>query len=227
MGVLPTRMMPMGVRRKSAPPLPYDAEIEYLESTGMQYVDTGVVASTSQRFECDWEPTSSTGSSALAGTVTTASNGTESNRFQILLGGARIGFGIGSGFLSAGATTAPAWTIGVRNRSVVDAANLATYNNRSQYQPSSGTYSADVAAKNIYVFSVNGKVSTRANASVRIYSFAIYDGTTLVRSFVPIRVGTVGFLYDRANPTGGPLGNGLYGSETSTPLVAGPDKIPS
>lgn len=34
----------------------------------------------------------------------------------------------------------------------------------------------------------------------------------------------VGYLYDRANPTGGPLGNGLYGSATATPLVAGPDK---
>ena len=30
--------------------------------------------------------------------------------------------------------------------------------------------------------------------------------------------------YDRVNPTGGPSGNGLYGSATSTPLVAGPDK---
>lgn len=48
--------------------------------------------------------------------------------------------------------------------------------------------------------------------------------SVIVRDFVPVRVGTAGFLYDRANPTGGPSGNGLYGSATSTPLVAGPDR---
>ena len=56
---------------------------------------------------------------------------------------------------------------------------------------------------------------TRYNFQVYRYC-QIYDDSTLVRDFIPVRVGSgssaVGYLYDRANPDGGPLGNGLYGN---------------
>ena len=46
--------------------------------------------------------------------------------------------------------------------------------------------------------------------------FRIVSGSTTLRDLIPVRVGSgssaVGYLYDRANPTGGPLGNGLYGN---------------
>ncbi len=58
---------------------------------------------------------------------------------------------------------------------------------------------------------------------MRIFG-AKFDNGTSSLDLVPVRVGTVGYLYDRANPTGGPSGNGLYGSATGTALVAGPDK---
>jgi hypothetical protein len=62
---------------------------------------------------------------------------------------------------------------------------------------------------------------------MRIYSAKFYDGTTLVRDLIPVRVGSgssaVGYLYDKANPTGGPLGNGLYGNSGSGAFVIGPD----
>lgn len=60
----------------------------------------------------------------------------------------------------------------------------------------------------------------------RIRSMTLWDTSgDLLRDYIPVRVGTVGYLYDRANPTGGPLGNGLYGSATDTPFIAGPDVV--
>jgi hypothetical protein len=196
-------------------PGPDIVPVEYVESDGTQYVDTGVVATSRSYIEIDWTPTSATGSSALMGVVAT-SGAMESDRFQVLLGPAKIGFGIGDGFLSAGADSAPTWSIGAQNTSIVDALNLAASNNGTPYAPSSGSYSADISAKSIYVFSVNGKISTRANASVRVSRAAIYDGSTLVRDFQPVRVGTAGALYDRVTGT-------VFRSATSTPLAPGPD----
>lgn len=43
------------------------------------------------------------------------------------------------------------------------------------------------------------------------------------RDFIPVRIGYVGYMYDRANPESGPSGNGLYGNITSGVLNAGPD----
>lgn len=50
----------------------------------------------------------------------------------------------------------------------------------------------------------------------KMYSAKLSINSTLVRDYIPVRVGSgssaVGYLYDRANPDGGPLGNGLYGN---------------
>jgi hypothetical protein len=78
------------------------------------------------------------------------------------------------------------------------------------------------ATATIWLFWANDASSLRGASA--IYSFQILVNGVLVRDFIPVRIGQVGYLFDRANPTGGPLGNGLYGSATSTPLVAGPDK---
>ena len=63
-----------------------------------------------------------------------------------------------------------------------------------------------------------------------LYSAKLYDEShNLVRDYIPVRVSvngvSVGALYDRANPSGGPNRNGLYFSSRN-PLVPGPDVVP-
>ena len=82
--------------------------------------------------------------------------------------------------------------------------------------------------------STGNVVSTKAAGWYR--AFAVYNAGILVRDFIPRRVGSgpaaLGYLYDKANPTGGPLGNGLYGNAadgqggvTGFPAACiGPDK---
>jgi len=59
---------------------------------------------------------------------------------------------------------------------------------------------------------------------VRIYCAKIWRSGSIVRDFIFTRIGQVGYMYDRANPTGGPLGNGLYPNSGTGSFVLGPDK---
>lgn len=64
-----------------------------------------------------------------------------------------------------------------------------------------GTYTiSDYADASLYLFGINKKNSDVFGlSSVRLYSFKIYDGNTLIRDFIPVRV--IGFetvcLYDK------------------------------
>jgi len=57
---------------------------------------------------------------------------------------------------------------------------------------------------------------TQGNFTGRFYKMRIWDGTTLVRDFVPCRIGTTGYLYDRVSQT-------LFGNIGTGEFVLGPD----
>lgn len=61
-------------------------------------------------------------------------------------------------------------------------------------------------------------------SDIKCHYVQIKQDGILVRDFIPVRIGTTGYFYDRANPTGGPLGNGLYPSSGTGDFVLGPDK---
>lgn len=200
-------------------PLPYDAEVEYVESTGAQYVDTGMLVSDL---------------GAISATVQIPDAASMSSGNVIIM----------SARARAGAYTSLRVQCRYANAIYADAASGRILVGVTPNIATSSVFSVRAASDS---FVVSGDVSGSASvsgfdgqrtllllrdavngdlgATCRLYAFS-YEraGGALVRDFVPVRVGTAGFLYDRANPTGGPSGNGLYGSATSTPLVAGPDK---
>ena len=208
-------LFPLGSRRLAPPPC--DAEVEYLESTGTQFVDTGIAPGQQVEVVLDASYDSSGTKSAIV--CGTRSPQTTAGRFYVL--GMDASYNAKSTF---GSTNYQSANSGVRR--VVD---LNTAEHKILWD---GVVVASIAnattvtsGATIFVFSSNGwQTPTAFAAKARVFSLRIFDTGALVRDFVPVRVGTVGYLYDRANPTGGPLGNGLYGSATSTPLVAGPDK---
>lgn len=55
-------------------------------------------------------------------------------------------------------------------------------------------------------------------ASVRIMSFSIVHGNTIVRDFIPVRVGQTGYMYDKVSGT-------LFGNEGTGSFILGQDKI--
>lgn len=207
-----------------APPaLPYDAEVEWLESTGTQYVDTGMGVTADTRIVARWTQVGVGVNQRLFG----MNDGNPENLSLYINGGGAWALALGTSAFQL----LPSAEVG---DCTIDA-NLATgvYSFANGTRTASGTAtSTPFSSTNIIPIFARNTLGTIAYAdypsTMRLAGFAIYHGSVLVRDFAPVRVGSgssaVGYLYDVANPTGGPLGNGLYGSATSTPLVAGPDK---
>ena len=197
-------------------PLPYDAEVAWIESSGTQYIDTGVQPGPNIRtvLDCSYD-SSGTKSAIVCGTRSPKNT---NGRYYVL--GMDSSYRAKSTF---GTTNYQSTESGARRTVDFNNSGNILWNGVVVAQiANTGTVSAGYP---IYICSSNGwDTATQFAANARIYSCKIYSGNTLLRDFTPVRVGTAGYLYDRANPTGGPSGNGLYGSETATPLVAGPDK---
>lgn len=200
---LPNTLYPLG--GTVAAPLPYDAEVEYIESTGTQWIDTGVAEGNPSKvaveIDCDRNPFC--GFSHQNKTVGTwvglgynsAWWGNFSNRFQYTDSGARqlLKWDGSKGFSQDGILKKTfTSTVGTDSISNTTWGLLCVYN-----------------------FDVNAR-GVRAG---KIYGARIWVNGAIVRDLVPVRVGTAGALYDRVSGT-------LFYSATSTPLVAGPDKTP-
>ena len=218
--MIPDALHPMG--RKSwrttppTPPLPYDAEVDYLESTGTQWIDTGIKLSS----ECVWTISAAQLITDAARTFGINVSGQQA-RFNSRVGNTYLAqVGNGSNLNVAGSSLDT-----LRHTFVVDAPNRRChYDDKmsatSGTIPWTGTY-------NLPLFAAR-TASATTPIKLRIYSSKIVRAGTTEQELVPVRVGSgasaVGYLYDKANPTGGPSGNGLYGNSGTGAFTIGPDK---
>lgn len=209
------------------PKLPYDAEVEYLESDGGRYIDTGVMSGASglviearlyyDRYRSAYQPFFGARKDEASQCVRLILQGSNNGMCYTTPGG-RSGASKGLDFASA------VWH-DVRYdcdemSAIIDGATARQTDRGSAYSAS------------MRLFGLGGSATSIAQAGTRIASFKTWLNDVLVRDFIPVRVGSVGYLYDRANPTGGPLGNGLYGNfsdgkggVTGFPAsLVGPDK---
>ena len=188
--------------------LPYDAEVEYLESSGTQYIDTGIV---------------STGFGIRADVVCAQ---TQSGGEMAIVGRSRgDGFELYSNY-NAG-------KFGLWNRS-------GNYIELTRQLELSRVYSisAEITTTPTMTLSIDGNVTTRSITSAtiadgnilvfkhtsyyfkgRIYSCKIWQNGVLVRDYIPVRKGTVGYLYDRVSGR-------LFGNAGTGDFVCGPDVVP-
>lgn len=203
-------------RGAPTPPLPYDAEVEYLESTGTQWIDTGVSAREGLLVECAGYIMSWTSSGKLFGCDT---------------GGREMRF-----YVSTGRVDKAQFYFG--------AAMSATYMSSVPIGQSSHVFALDSTA-GAKVFRIDGNVMYTWNTSLgvslssiflfstaassftsvsRIYSFWVKDATTgqTLVDLVPVRFTnelgqSEGAMYDRVS--GAPFRNAGTGAFT-----IGPDK---
>lgn len=207
------------------PPKPYDAEIEYLESTGTQYVDTGVVPSVpSDTVYCK-----------MASTATTYPSSTPLSRnafFGVLDGygsndfGARISWYAGYYGVETNnrvvASTEPIqangklgkvteWTLGASERKVVYDGSTTTTSN---VVTTSHTYSGSA-----WIFGANGTGTGGGGLlACRVYAYKFWRNGVLLQDFIPVRIGQTGYLFDRVSGQ-------LFGNAGSGKFVIGPDVV--
>ena len=181
----------MGVGATMMKRLPYDAEVEYLESTGTQYIDTGVIFKTQPRVVFDWLVTDG-GDKDICGTKRA-----DAGCFLIdiyLNNDPWLWYRYGTSGLSGYASMNKP---NVNSRHTMDAGRKVLLDG-VQILSLSGTYDFSTNSQTLLLF--RGRTYHKA----RIYSFIVYDNEALVRDMIPVRFTnelgqSEGAMYDRVS----------------------------
>lgn len=196
-------------------PLPNGyTRLEYIQSTGSQYIDTGFKPNQDTRLVCEAKcPTNSGSNFLFGGRASISSNkfsfGSSTDKYYIGYGNSgsnveasKISDYSGILFIDANKQN---WTI---------AADAVTE------EITGGTYSTFTSPVNLVLFACNTN-GTFAYGSATLYTCQIYDNGTLVRDFVPCKnaSGAIG-LYDTVNEI-------FYTNKGSGTFTAGEELISS
>jgi len=201
--------------------LPYDAEVEFLESTGTQWIDTGwCMQSDDMRFESEMMRTANGGlANFFFGYrfVNSAVYRGDMRTFFIYganqIGRIAIRYGVDADNSSSIIPLNTKVSVLFDGTSLsVDGVVFASLTRA--YTPASyGT---------MFLFDCNTGDTYRSDVSRfigRMYSFKIWQGDVLVRDYIAVRKSGVGYLYDRASGQ-------LFGNAGTGNFVCGPDVVP-
>ena len=183
-------------------------QLEYIEGTGTQYIDTGFKPNLNTRTVIDFKLTKNIhGETGIFG-YSNSSNDSHYHFYVNGLSNNRWSFGYGnypSNQISPHDLNRHTVELN-KNQAYIDGVLVATLNTTA----TSFSYRGSM-----YLFGVSGY---SAYAPMRLYSCRIYDNGTLVRDFVPCKNSSdVVGLYDTVN-------NQFYSSRTSIPFIGG--KLP-
>lgn len=199
----------MAVARAGNIPLPYDAEVEYLESTGTQYINTGVYPDATYTF--DSEVTKTVDGNTIYWGV--RKSGTySSNNQQCYLNSNN----------STSATDA-------QKRINLYSTNTSNPNNwNCGYQPTNGKKNTltgitvvstmQTMTYPVTLFALNNIGSINTSLGVcRLGKWKAYSNGVLVASFKPVRLNGVGYMYDEVSGT-------MHANDGTGDFIVGPDK---
>lgn len=193
-----------------AGPVAKYAEVEYIESTGTQYIDTGFAPNQDTRVVCKtiFEP----GSTAkfLFG----ARSSTTSDQFSFAATSSGVyRSGYGSGYSQFSETYSNDGIIIVDKNKAATTLTLPN-GTKGTVEVAESTFTAPC---NMVLFAVNNNGTVGTFSNTKLYSCQIYDNDVLVRDFVPtVRAdGTPGLL-DQTN-------NAFYTNSGTGTFVVGPD----
>ena len=196
--------------RKMMKPLPYDAEVEYLESTGTQWIDTGkVLSSTGFAYDADILFKRIDNCQVFGGR--TVADNSMADSLSLFIVSVRWRFdNFGSSRFGPAVDTDTRYSV-----SLVD--GKTTVNGVEVETPVPTGHSSGAT---VYIFAghrpqASGGVEFQS--SIRLYSLKFYQYGLLAADYRPVRVGDIGYLYDRASGQ-------LFGNAGTGAFIIGPDK---
>ena len=186
-------------KKKSA--LPYDSEIEYLESTGTQYIDTNIARSSGHAYEVvadicpisfDGKPMFSVGSDYTG-------------YFVSAFTGNKLGFNTSYYIINNGVRQSYTYNQSSNGRkcTLTDGINTTSVNR------SSANYSG-------YTIKLFCNVTSN-KGTLKFYKFNVKEDASIVLDLIPVRCGTTGYMYDRVSGT-------LFGNAGTGDFILGNDK---
>ena len=205
-----------GVRKSIESPL-YDAEIKYLGGSGAQYIDTGFKPNQNTSIECVYNVYNNIDHRAIFGCAKAASSSNANEGILRLLlssGQARIGFGDGDNTI--------VYTNEIYNRINTEYKILFDKNNVYIDDELVKTCSSNTwqSPYNLYLFARNTANVAQFPLDGYIKRFKVWDGANLVMDLNAVRIGTVGYMYDRVSRK-------LFGNSGTGSFILGPDASPS
>lgn len=177
----------IGIETFEKKPLPSGyTQVEYIQSSGTQYIDTGFVPNQDTRVVCDCEYQASSSSWLFAVRVASGKGS-----FSFLSHNNRFRTDYGASYTQYFATSTTQVTRIDKNK------NITTINGNETLTDTTTAFNSTYP---LFLFAVNTAGTPSGYSSAKLKNMQIYDNGTLVRDFVPCKnsSGTVG-LYDVVN----------------------------
>ena len=211
MGALLNRRRYMG----GGSSLPYDAEVEYLQSTETQWIDTGITVAFPINVKMKFEYISGSGNAVcLLGARYMNDARYFPSRIVWWVNGNQKRFALNYGSLDTGYLTNT--TVSGVHTIETDGAYIYE-DDVLVYSPSSTPTTTD-RDYSIYLFAIhNSDGVDKRSLRMKLYSICIKIGNALVFDGTPVRLGQVGYLYDKVSGT-------LFGNAGTGSFTLGPDK---
>lgn len=188
--------------------LPYDAEVEYLQSTGTQWIDTNFIPDVNSAAHIIWSSIEIT-NDGYFGSRSLDYNGVY--RFC----GATFTYGQSFTF----AMTYNEWAndkIPLMNNIIYDC-----YAENGKYIINGTEYNSNIISNYqgsvFYLFRYYKGNNGWYLSKMRCYSLKLYSNNVIVMDMIPVRVGQVGYMYDKVSGQ-------LFGNSGTGDFVLGPDK---
>lgn len=187
--------------------LPYDIEIEYLKSSGTQWIDTGITPNTNTKVQFKFKNLECTGDVIIGYYTNTDSldwrffNYDQRIYFDLPVDGIRI--------------------IGNNENSRIYQNTIYELELGNYYVKNLNTNTILISGEpqtytGISTITLNHYGENNSNSKNEFYYIKIYDGDTLVRDLIPVRVEQIGYMYDK-------ISNQLFGNSGSGTFTLGPD----
>lgn len=196
--------------------LPYDAEVEYLETDRYAFVNTGITPSNDVGFIVNFM----CGGLNRANHIIGATDGVYRMELFVRTTNAdTVNMAVYFGGEADHTSDGTAWYM--RRASVaVNYLNSRITEIDGTYLSSLGSFPTTID-RPIYLLGYNSNGAATVSRELRMYWAKISFGSSLVRDFIPVRVGSsanaVGYMYDRVS-------GALFGNAGTGAFIIGPDK---
>lgn len=196
-------------------PLPYDAEVQYLQSTGTQYIDTGIYCLKKYSFEFEVS-VSYDGVSYEDYFGGSPSDSQAGWRFRRDGNSEKVLFSIGNAYTTSGVEMSK----NTPHLIAMDGSGTATIDGTSVTL--SGTSILFDSSVSLYLFAYSKNNTPYRISNAKFYSFKCTDTDTgmVVMDMIPVRKNGVGYMYDRVSGT-------LFGNDGTGAFLYGQDVTPA